>query len=393
MAHMSKSPLTIAVMASAMALTACGGSSSNSSTGDQAPGAGDENGGISTATQFTIDASAGGSGAGKDDPENKFSYFSFATGAEVELLDSEAEGSNTWDIAFKRNAIIVNPNNSKAALVADQADFYNADGSPVKATFLVATADSEAAEFVAITAEGIADVELKADEAKPALGSAWYNYDFATHVISANTDNHWLIQNAEKTDVSIFHVTDITTAGRSAASYTVELFNNTAASGDTFVFPTSDSGTEFIVDFSSSSEVCFDIALNSNVDCASEIATWDLRFDSSFNIWLNGGIHGTGSASATTNPDTFAVIAATTEVVSYAMSKDTMSGTFTDQETTWWGYGIDDSHNLWSNYRVYAVDADSTQYKLRVLSYYAPQGSTAPAAGTSGVVTFEYEKL
>ncbi|MBL4797743.1 MAG: HmuY family protein [Oleispira sp.] len=391
MAHMSNSPLSIAVLASAMALTACGGSSSNSSSGDQAPGRGD--GGIATATQFTIDASAGGSGAGKDDPKNKFSYFSFTTGAVVALEDSEAETSNAWDIAFKRNKIIVNPNNAKAALVAEQTDFYNADGSPVKATFLAATADSEAAEFIGVTAEGIVDVELKADAAKPALDSTWYNYDFASHVISANTDNHWLIENAENDDVSIFHVTDITTAGRSAASYTVEFFNNTAASGETFVFPASDAGTEFVVDFSDSSEVCFDIALNSNVDCASEIATWDLRFDSSFNIWLNGGIHGTGNASATTNPDTFEKISAITEVEPYSMSKDTMSGTFTDMETTWWGYGIDGGHNLWSNYRVYAVDADSVQYKLRVLSYYAPLDSTVPAAGTSGVVTFEYEQL
>jgi hypothetical protein len=393
MAYTSKSPLSIAVIASAMALTACGGSSSKSSTSDQAPDSGDNNGGIATATQFTIEASAGGSGAGKDDPKNKFSYFSFATGAEVELLDSEAEASNAWDIAFKRNKIIVNTNNSKAALVVDQADFYNADGSPVKATFLAATADSEASKFVAITAEGIADAELKADEAKPALGSAWYNYDFATHAISANSDNYWLIQNAEETDVSIFHVTDITTAGRSAASYTVEFFNNTAASGEVFTFPAADVGAEFVADFSTKSEVCYDIDLSSEVDCASNMDTWDLRFDSSFNIWLNGGIHGTGNASATTNPDTFAEISKTTEVISFAMSKDTVSGTFTDAETTWWGYGIDGGHNLWSNYRVYAVDTDSVQYKLRVLSYYAPQGSTAPAAGTSGVVTFEYEKL
>jgi len=376
-----------------MALTACGGSSSNSNPGDQAPGNGDGNGndGIATATQFTIDASAGGSGAGKDDPKNKFSYFSFATGTEVELLDSEAEASNAWDIAFKRNNIIVNPNNSKAALVAEQADFFNADNSPVKATYLAATAATEAPEFVAVTVDTIVDVELKADAATPALGNTWYNYDFASHVITANSENHWLIENAEKDNVSIFHVKDITTAGRSAAGYTVEFFNNSAVQGEAFVFP--QVGTEFVVDFTNSAEVCFDIALNSNVDCASEIATWDLRFDSSFNIWLNGGVHGTGSASASTNPDTFAEVSKTTEVVSFAMSKDTVSGTFTDAETTWWGYGIDDSHNLWPNYRVYAVDVEGVQYKLRVLSYYAPQGSTAPAAGTSGVVTFEYEQL
>jgi hypothetical protein len=390
MTNISTPPLSIAVIASAIALTACGGSSSNSSSGDQAPGNGGD-GGITTSTQFTIDASAGGSGAAKDDPENKFSYFSFASGTEVALEDNEAAASNAWDIAFKRNSIIVNLNNSKAALVADQADFYNADGSPVKASFLAATATTEAPEFIAVTAESIADIELKADAATSALGSTWYNYDFATHVITANADNHWLIENAEKTDVSIFHVKNITTAGRSAASYTVEFFDNEAAQGAAFVFP--QAGTEFIADFTSKSEVCFDLDLDSEVDCISNMDSWDLRFDSSFNIWLNGGVHGTGNASATTNPDTFAEISKTTEVTSFAMSKDTVSGIFTDAETTWWGYGIDDSHNLWSNYRVYAVETNSGQYKLRVLSYYAPQGSTAPAAGTSGVVTFEYEQL
>lgn len=391
MANITKSSLSIAALTATIALTACGGDSSSSNSGnqnpdDQAPG----DDGISTATQVTIDASAGGSGASEDNPENKFSYFSFTTGAEVALLDSEAKLSSDWDVAFKRNNIIVNDKSSKAALVAEQVDFYNADGSPVKETFVAATASSEAAKFIAVTAESITDAEFKADEAKPALGKTWYNYDFSTHVISANAENYWLIQNSEQTDVSIFNVKDITTAGREAASYTVQFFQNEAQAGAPFIFP--QNGTEFFVDFSSISEVCYDIELDSNVDCASNTDTWDLRFDSSFNIWLNGGIYGTGNAS-TTPVGTFAEISAMTEVISFGMSKDSMSGTFTDAESTWWAYGINGGHSIWSNYRVYAVETESMQYKLRILSYYAAQGSTAPAAGTSGVITFEYEKL
>lgn len=392
MRNLYQSPLSIAVLTAAMALTACGGDSNNNSSSVD-PGPGDktpDNGGISTATRVTIDASAGGSGAAETDPDNKFSYFSFTTGAEVALLDSEAQASSDWDIGFKRNKIIVNDKSAKAAVVAKQADFYNADGSPIKERFLAATADSEAAEFIAVTADNIEEAEFKADAATPALGKAWYNYDVQTHVISANTENHWLIQHAEKTDVSIFNVKDITTAGRQAAAYTVQFFENEADKDADFIF--SQVGTEFIADFSSKSEVCYDVELNSEVDCLSNMNTWDLRFDSSFEIWLNGGIHGTGDAS-TTSSDTFEKISAMTEVVSFGMSKDTMSGTFTDADTIWWEYGINGGHSIWSNYRVYAVETSDAHYKLRVLSYYAPQDSIDPAAGTSGVITVEYEKL
>ena len=111
-----------------------------------------------------------------------------------------------------------------------------------------------------------------------------------------------------------------------------------------------------------------------------------------FQIWLNGGIHGTGNAK-TTAPDSLETVSAKTSVSPYELLTDTMTGIFTDSATKWSAYGINSEHKMWSNYRVYAVETNGQQYKLRILSYYAPIGSTDPVAGTSGVITFEYEQL
>ncbi len=385
---MNKNLLSSAILTSTLVLTACGGDNNNdNSVNEKAP-----TNGVATATQLLIDASAGGSGAPVTDPANKFSYFSFATGAIVELQDSEADSSNAWDIAFKRNNIIVNANSAKAALVASQDEFYDDAGKAVKATFINATAATEAQDFIDITVEGIADADFKADAPKPALGTDWYIYNPQDHSVTANADNFFLIQNAEQDDVSIFNVKEIVTAssGRAAASYTVEFFNNEAANDADFSFP--QVGIEFIADFSVESEVCYDLDSQASLDCTSNEDTWDLRFDSSFNIWLNGGIYGNGGA-ATTTAGSFADISTKTAVSSYELTSDTMSGTFTDSATTWWAYGINGGHNIWSNFRVYAVESNGEYYKMRILSYYAPQSSTTPAPGTSGVITFEYEKL
>lgn len=387
---MQKSLLTSSIICSALALTACGGDSNNSSSVQPAPSPAPGSG-IATATQVIVDATAGGSGADANDPANKYTYFSFSTGAVVELADDEAQASNAWDIAFKRNGIIVNDQTSEAALVAEQADFYGTDGAAVKDVFVNATADSEAKHFIDITAENITDAEFKADAAEPALGKEWYIYE--NHAISANTEKFFLVQNAESDNVSIFNVKAITTTGRSAESYTVQFFNNTAVSGEEYAFPAVDAGTEFVATFTESiSEICYDLDTQSTVDCISEESTWDLRFDASFEIWLNGGIYGAGSAK-TTSADTFENISSMTTVSSHSLSSDKMGGTFTDGASTWWAYGINGGHNIWSNYRVYAVKANEEQYKMRILSYYAPADSVAPVSGTSGVITVEYEKL
>lgn len=176
----------------------------------------------------TLDASAGGFGAAADDPKNKYTYFSFAAGDVVELTDAEAESSDAWDIAFKRTSTKLNSSNrtltTQGALAEAQADFYDENGEAIKDTFFAATRESEQAEFDGVNSASIAGLTFVSDADKPVLGSDWYNYDRTTHVVSANTDNHWVIRSAEEDGYAIFSATEITTSGRSAGSYKVNFY-------------------------------------------------------------------------------------------------------------------------------------------------------------------------
>lgn len=63
----------------------------------EVPSAGDD----AVIVEEDIDATAGGLGADHDDPENKWTYFSFDAGV-VELSDEEALQDEGWDLGFKR---------------------------------------------------------------------------------------------------------------------------------------------------------------------------------------------------------------------------------------------------------------------------------------------------
>lgn len=67
-----------------------------------------------------LDATAGGVSADADDPSNRWTYFSFATG-EVVLSDEEALTSDAWDLGFKRFNIKSNsgPSGPKGVVTVD----------------------------------------------------------------------------------------------------------------------------------------------------------------------------------------------------------------------------------------------------------------------------------
>jgi hypothetical protein len=69
-----------------------------------------------------IDATAGGLGAGPDDPTNRWTYFSFADGV-LDLSDEESLASSAWDLGFKRFNIKSNSGPSgPAGVVTADAD-------------------------------------------------------------------------------------------------------------------------------------------------------------------------------------------------------------------------------------------------------------------------------
>lgn len=177
---------------------------------------------MATSETVTLDASAGGFGAAADAPENKYTYFSFTTGAEVALSDTEAATSDAWDIAFKRSNIKLN-SGVEAALAEAQADFYDADGSAIKDKFLAATSASEQAEFDGVDSSDLATLEFAADEEKSYI-TDWYNYDFRTHEFSLVADQNWVVRTAEGDHYAIVSVSDFTTTQGGLSSITLDIY-------------------------------------------------------------------------------------------------------------------------------------------------------------------------
>lgn len=395
---MSKVLSTSLIAALSLGLAACGSDSKSSDTTPTTQPSGgnkDQGGNTATATLVTVDASAGGFSAKPGDAKNKHTYFSFATGAVVELTDQEAEASSAWDIAFKRTRIKLNSANSTPAasgsLASTPDGLYAADGAPITAALLKAKAASEQDHFAAVTATSVADLTFAKDGPKPHLAKQWYNYNSTSHQVTAAADKSWIIRSAEQDKTAIFSVTKVVpNRQKKADSYTARFYLNTADKDQDYVFSAQpvDFKAEFTAD---KTQICYDLNTTAEVDCASTADSWDVRFDNDFNIWLNGGVHGSGQGGAF-GPSTHDALKAFKSVPKFFT--DSVSGTFTDSGSKWYAYSLNKQHKIWPNYRVYAIKkSDGSQYKVRILGFYAPKDSKVAAPGTSGVITFEYEKL
>lgn len=380
MKHLNSKLALVLALSSAM-LTACGGSSSSSSGN-----AGDNGGDTNVLKTVTLDASAGGFGATKDNPKNKYTYFNLKTGQEVDLTDAAASQSSDWHIAFKRTATKLNggvsgPASVKGLLVDAQDDYYE-NGKANASVFLNASREQEegAIKDAAISAEAT----FTADTNKPNTTSdggenSWWSYNASTHQVTANDDNWFLISGAAADSWVKGHVTAIDQANR---GITMELFiqgKDETAFSQTPVTYTAAIGA-------AGGEKCYDIDTKAEVACDAAAATWDIRVEVSadgraWTMWTNGGVYGTGKSQGSFATDT-------ANQASYA-SKTNVPGWFTDKtggvfsDKNWYAYNLEGKHKLWPNYRVYAVDTGTEKYKVQLLSYYSTEG-------VSGHITFRY---
>lgn len=346
-----------------------------------------------TTGSVQIDATAGGFGTDPNDPANKYTYFNLDSGQVIELSDSEAAASENWHIAFKRTNIKLNggvsgPASIKGAVADAQDDFYDGNGNPDSSVFLNATAASERAAFDGVV--GTDGLSFEEDRNIPYIrgdGSSegWWLYSGPPdHTVSANPDQWWLIKSAAANSYAKFHVTDIVQASR---DITLNLFIQGAA--DSAFSDTKTTWTAAIGDAGGSK--CFDIDAAAEVDCTTAAADWDIKVEvagQAWNIWINGGVSGDGSGGAFGPFDTVGVggyVSGTTSPdgtdISRMYRQDSKGGIFKDN--TWYAYGLQGNSKLWPNYRVYAIDTGTAQYKMQILGYYN-------AAGTSGYITLRY---
>lgn len=351
------------------------------------------------AASVQIDATAGGLGASPTDPANKYTYFNLDTGEVVDLSDGEAATSEAWHIAFKRTSIKLNggvsgPGAVQGAVADARDDFYDAvTGDPDTSVFLNATAETELAAFDGVTsANGLSFAEdrnipyIKGD----GTSDGWWLYSGPpTYTVSANPDQWWLVKSAAADSYAKFHVTNIVQADR---DITLELFIQ--GSADSAFSATAVTYTAAIG--AGGGSKCFDIDTAMEVDCATGAADWDIKVEVSadgraWNIWTNGGVSGSGSGGAFGPFDSAGIgdyvsgtVNASGTDISRFYKPDSAGGVFKDN--TWYAYSLQGNSKLWPNYRVYAIDTGSVQYKLQILSYYND-------AGTSGWIKFRYESL
>ena len=346
---------------------------------------------------YQIDATSGGLGVATNSLANKYTYFNLETGAVVELNDATAATSNDWHIAFKRTRTKINggvsgPGSVTGALADSQADFYTAEGEPDTSVFLNSSTDAEQTAFDTIT--DINGLNFVSDRHIAAIvgdggNESWWSYNPALHSVEAAPDNWWLVKSAAENSYAKLHVTYIEQTNREIS---FELFIQ--ADGESVFSSTATNYTAIIG--SAGGSKCYDIDSRSEIDCSTASNDWDLKVEvssdgRSWNIWSNGGIYGDGKGGVFWGVDAADAdnyVSGTTTSSGFNFSAhykpDTTGGLFVDNN--WYEYSLEGRHKLWPNYRVYAIDTGTGQYKLQILSFYDD-------ADTSGMIKFRYESL
>ena len=217
---------------------------------------------------------------------------------------------------------------------------------------------------------------------------SWYDYDFATHSMTAKSDQ-WILRSATKnaaTDTYAygrFGIKTLDTAAGIKVVLGVEQWNSTTASFDSeIVSPEITYGTE---------PVYYDLETNVIVTAADD---WDLSFvtsDRDPQIRVNGGASGLGSAGIgvlqTASAAEVTDPANTAQVYKYF--SDQAEGALSSPSG--YGpldYGVGGGHNMWPNYAVYLVKQNEQMYKMQVLSNNGQDGTLS-----SGNLYIRYKAL
>ena len=305
---------------------------------------------------FTVDASAG------------WVYVSLADSATVVPTPSARE-SAAWDIGFFSTNVTLNGGEAGPGDVVGACICQNAGATD--AQILAMTEESEEAEFTAV-ATVPATATFVAEQLTAAI-SGWYAGSGAS--ATANADNVFLVRLADGTSFAKVHVTGIegataTSAGRVTLEYAVQP-SATAAFGAT---------KTIVLDGTASGASSASVDLNA--DAFSTAAGWDVRLVG-WNIIVNGGVSGPGSAAVATGSGTFESIT-TASTAPQAYRTDVYAGVF--GQSRWYKYNLAGDNRISPTFDVYLVKRGSSVYKLQLTNYYS-------ATGAPRHITFKYEQI
>ena len=301
---------------------------------------------------FTVDASA------------DWAYVSLADSAVVS--PATPRESSDWDIAFFATNVMLNGGAAGPGGVTGACLCQNAGAT--SAQILAMTPDSELGDFEAVVSVP-ASAAFSADALTPAV-SGWYTGAGAS--AAAVTDRIFLVKLSDGASYAKVHVTGIAGASaESAGEVTLEYAvqeTSTAAFG----------ATKTIV-LESGATAAADLNADAHTTAASD---WDLKLEG-WNVLVNGGVSGPGSAAVADGEGDFASI--TTAVTApQAYRQDKFAGVFA--ETPWYRYNLAGDNRISPTFDVFLVKRGSAVYKVQVINYYN-------ATGAARHISFRYEQI
>jgi hypothetical protein len=303
-------------------------------------------------SELTVDASVAPAYVKLGDP---------ATSVSVAAPSSSTE----WDLAFFATGVTVNGGAAGPGGVT--AFCLCANANATVAELQAMTPANQLAAFEAVTSANIpAATSFVADALNPAI-SGWFTGTGSS--ATAVSTKSWIVRRSAGGSVILakFRVTSISGAtATSAGTITVEyaIQPSTGAAFGPVATRTIDlSGTPIYLDLSTGP-----VASTSN---------WDLRL-SGFEIRLNGGVSGTGGVSAVLD-ESMPFNQLTAQYASFAPAaayrSDSYGGVFVT--SPWYRYNITGTDNqIWPNFNVYLVKRGETVYRVQIISYYGPTGTS-----------------
>jgi hypothetical protein len=307
------------------------------------------------------------------DASNKWAFVGFDGDAASTRAVADPSSSAAWDIGFFATSVMLN---GGAAGPAGMVGYcLCANVSATDAEVMAMTAESELADFEAVSAAAIPSSEddWTSDALAPAI-DGWYSYNPSTHVVSAARENVWKVRTGSGDAYAKFHVTGLANGTQQHAGEVTFEYALQPSSGAAFEATRTET-----VDLASG-PIHFDLETGSVVAATGE---WDLLFDG-YDIRVNGGVSGTGSAGASLSGASFNAITDASDLMASHYRGDAFGGVF--DAHPWYRYNLDGGHQIWPTYDVFLIRRGDAVYKVQLTSYYG-------ATGDSRQITFRYARL
>lgn len=312
-------------------------------------------------------------------------YFNLDTASVVELNEDEAASSDAWHLAFRRTSIFLNHHSTppvKAHYTGNTNEFYQADGTPNVDRFVNAHADSERDAFNDFSGELAEGAEFHTDQTIASIAD-FYDYNFATHTVSANPEAHFIVRAHQ--GYAKFYVSDITQAGRgmAAVEFTYSLqpeSSNGFGEWQTLAVTTEGCTEATLVDFASGQTVAEDQDWHIQIPCEQNLGAFALN--------ISPDAHALTGAYAQVDGIDGQNIPANAWQENQTVQRALVKHGNPNSAYGWGEYNLTGQPTLWPNYAIYVIDTGDARFKFQVLDYYDPEDPSS-----SGHYTVRHQRI